>query len=396
MEGVITKVAIERGVTYDSHQLSHSLDLLLDNLGGLSKYVSPGDRVLLKVNLLSPKKPERAVTTHPEIVKVLCGKITELGGIPTVGDSAGGISPKRDRTSDALRISGIQQAAEEAGGEIVNFDQAGAQKVSNKGDLTDESDLYIAKPVLEADTVINLPKLKTHGLTFFTGAVKNMYGAIPGAKKREYHGVFPDREGFSKLLCDIYQTTKPHLTIMDGVWAMEGNGPSAGKRKDLGLLLAGQDGVALDAVAAQIIGFQPMQVPSTRIAHQNGLGQGVTDNIQICGEDSDLSFYRVNGFQLPLTSRALDHIPSGLIRFAMNQMKTVPRINQQICTKCGICHKSCPVDAIVKETDEAGQWFYKICHGSCIDCLCCHELCPEEAVGLDRKSLLGRVFFGKR
>ncbi|OWZ82675.1 DUF362 domain-containing protein [Natranaerobius trueperi] len=365
---------------YNLKIVRSGLEEVLDYIGGLSNYINTGDTVLLKVNMLSPKKPVEAVTTHPNIVQVMCEMIRELGAYPVVGDSSGGVTTKGSRTKHAFKLTEIEKATQRGGGTILNFDEVGAVKVATEN----FNEIYIAKSIYEADIIISLPKFKTHGLTYFTGAIKNMYGVIPGTKKREYHRLYPDVWEFSKLLADLYWETKPDLNIMDGIWAMEGNGPSAGKRKDLGLLLASDDGVALDEIASHIIGFKPKQVKAIKIAHENGYGQGDINNIEL---NKTVNKFKPDNFKHPSTSY-VEMVPSGLIRTLMGQLGTIPEINQSKCSKCGLCHQNCPVDAI--EISKQGQ--FKVKGQACIECLCCHELCPIHAVKLSSKGVLGRIY----
>ncbi|ACB83915.1 DUF362 domain-containing protein [Natranaerobius thermophilus] len=387
MENKLVKVGIERCLDYKHEQLKSTVIKTLNYFGGLEKLVNQGDKVLLKVNLLSPKEPEQAVTTHPQLVKVICELVKELGANPIVGDSSGGMTSKGSRTNRAFQISGIQQAAEEAGAEIVNFDEAGSVEMTSQVQ-GNTYQFYVAQPVIEADVIINLPKLKTHGLTYFTGAVKNMYGVLPGNQKRDLHRKYPDTDEFSRLLSVLYDTVKPDLTIMDGIWSMEGNGPSAGTRKDLGLILASKDGVALDEVACNIIGFRPLQVKTTRMAQ--ALEFGTADLGQISLPDN-ISKYRVDNFQLPDT-RFVEMVPSWLTRAVINQLRTVPQIDSNSCAHCGICQKSCPVDAIKTQRSTNGDKnLYTITPDNCIECYCCHELCPEKAVNIEFRGKLGKL-----
>ncbi len=385
-----TNVSIREVHEYEFYHLQTELELLLDYLGGISRFINAGDRVLLKVNLLSPKKPEQAVTTHPMIVKLLCRKIKEMGAHPVVGDSSGGVTNRGSRTSEVMEISGISQAVTEEGGELINFDEAGSEKIEQE--IAEEKiKLYIAKPVLEADVIINLPKLKTHGLTYFTGSVKNMFGVLPGNQKRDFHRQFPSLTGFSQMLAELYSVIEPDLTIMDGIWAMEGNGPSGGNRRDLGLLLASEDGVALDEVATRIIGFKPGQVKTTNIAKDLGCGTRELSQINVSQE---LSKLKVDDFKLPTTSVAslAERFPSSLTRLVMNQLRTVPVIDSGYCIKCGLCQNSCPVYAIKVIGLEDGEKVYQVQKDKCVECYCCHELCPAEAISIEFRTKLGKLF----
>ena len=240
----------------DYSQSKSAISRSLELIGGLESIVSPGDRVLLKVNLLAPRPPEDAVTTHPAVVAAVIDLVKQAGGIPIVGDSAGMIHP--GATAEALDISGIQAVAAEKGAEIANFDTTGFEKVDVKNGKK-LSSIYMAKPVLEADIIISLPKLKTHELTLFTGAVKNMFGTVP-SRIRKYAHTLGTNELFSQAVVDIYSVRPPDLAIMDGVVGMEGHGPSRGEPVNSGVILAARNCVALDMVSASIMGLSLIHI----------------------------------------------------------------------------------------------------------------------------------------
>lgn len=385
-------VHITRAVSYEPDEVKHGLETLLAPMGGLANFIAPGERVLYKVNLLSPKPPEQAVTTHPTVVKALCEMTRELGAYPVVGDSAGGMTAKGSRTEQAFEVSGIREAAEQGGGEAVNFDQQPRIKLDGHASGL-EGELYIAEEIQSADKIVCVPKLKTHGYTYFTGAIKNMYGVLPGRQKRELHRHFASIEQFSEMLADLYFAVKPHLNIMDGIVGMEGNGPSGGDPRHVGLLLASTDGVALDEIACQLIGYQPLQVNQIQIAHSKGYGQGDAARIQLPGPLKD---YQPDTFELPVT-RAIKLVPPFLTRFVMTQFRVRPVINQARCTRCGICFQNCPVDTINRVNRDPGQepgpnFFYRVDPAHCIECLCCHELCPENAIDLPYRGTLAQLY----
>ncbi|PKM83404.1 MAG: hypothetical protein CVU89_01265 [Firmicutes bacterium HGW-Firmicutes-14] len=355
----------------------------LDLIGGIERFVQPGQRALLKVNALTPKPPEAAVTTHPAFIKAMVREVKRAGGIPMIGDSSAGIIAGQAPTAQTFRATGIEQAAEESGARLVNFDISGVEPVECDGPV---KVLHIARPVLEADVVISLPKLKTHSLTLFTGAVKNMFGCIPGHRKAEYHRMAPVVTEFSEVLVDILAKTKPALAVMDGITGMEGNGPSGGSRRDIGLILAGEDCVALDAVASRIIGIDPFRVLTTSIAHNRRLGVGSPESIDIVGES--LENVIIRDFCLPSTA-FLERMPRFLLRGVFGMLKARPEIDRHICKGCRFCVESCPMTAMkmvgnVPEID----------YNKCISCLCCQELCPGKAIEMKYISPVGKVVGG--
>ncbi len=376
----MSKVAVVRCADYRQEEVDKQVAQCLKLIGGLKKFVKKGDKVLLKVNLLSPEPPEKAITTHPAVVAALIKEIQALGANPVVGDSSGGLMVGRSRTHRSLVKSGIKAVAEKLGAEVVNFDTAGTVSLDNPRGAKPLK-IHIAKPLLEANVVITVPKLKTHSAALFTGAIKNMYGAVPGATKSEYHRLAPRPRDFTKILLDIFQLTKPHLAVMDGILAMEGNGPAAGVPRKLGLILAGEDSVALDAVAAYIIGFNPANVSTISQAFARGLGQGDLNAIEVVGEN--LSNLRLNDFRLP-SNIILEWVPPFLGSYLLGLLRARPRAQKEKCTGCRICVENCPAGAI------DFQGIPRVNYRQCIDCLCCHELCPEQAFELIQENPLAR------
>ncbi|MTI95715.1 MAG: DUF362 domain-containing protein [Firmicutes bacterium] len=330
---------------------------------------TPGQTVLLKVNLLSAKSPEQAVTTHPALVFALARWFIERGARVQVGDSSGGVPTKEggNKTAAALKVSGIAAAAEAAGAEVINFDTAGAVVVHGGERL---NPVLIARPVLDADLVVSVAKLKTHGLTLFTGAVKNMFGAVPGATKAEYHRQLPKLPDFCTGLVDVFAAARPQLAVMDAVWGMEGNGPSAGDVRHRGLVLASRDAVALDTVAANLIGCPPRRVLTTVFAAKRGLGR--MEDVKIMGDEvSPVQF------KLPASAR-LGPVAASVSGRFFGLMTHLPGFMAEKCINCNICVQSCPVTALTAQKPHP-----ELDAAKCIHCFCCHELCPEHAIDLE-------------
>jgi len=347
----------------------------LNNLGGISNFIKDGDTVLIKPNLLQAKKPEEAITTHPAVVEGIINIVKEVGAIPVVGDSPGW-------PVDDLKIywetSGILEVCNRLDTKIANFEASGVYIKDLNGNR-----YFIARPVLDADLVINVPKIKTHGLTVFTCAVKNMYGVVPGLKKTEYHKQSPNPSKFARHVVDIYSLSKPGLNIVDGVIGMDGTGPSAGNPKELGMILASTDGVALDSLITHLLGKDPLKVPTTKIAYEMGLGKGDINKIQVLGYLPDI---RTDFKWPPNIASSLDMVPSFIARALMKFYWARPSINGDKCTDCKTCIRSCPVDAL-----KAGVYIPEFNYDDCIKCMCCMEMCPEKAVQIE-KSLINRLF----
>ena len=360
--------------SYEAIEIRSALKRALDPLGGIEAFVKPGQRVLLKPNLLSAKDPLRAITTHPMLVEAVAEEVQRVGANPFVGDSPGGAVRGIKRV---WANTGMEEMAQRAGLELVNFEASGS-----KGIKFGAYTFYIAKPVLEADVIINLPKLKTHSLTLLTCAVKNMFGVMPGFRKGEQHKRYPKPGEFARMLVHLYKLVTPSLTIVDAVLAMEGNGPSSGQPRWLKMLMAGEDAVAVDAAVGRVIGFPDGFVDTTRIATEMGLGEGRVEHLNVVG---DAAGRTAEGFVLP-SNRVQKLVPRPLVKLIAPLVWVKPVIMPTKCTGCGFCAESCPVKTIAKE----GK-VYKIVDKHCIKCLCCHELCPESSVEI-KLSWLARFF----
>jgi uncharacterized protein (DUF362 family)/Pyruvate/2-oxoacid:ferredoxin oxidoreductase delta subunit len=315
--------------------------------------------------------------------------VREAGGIPFVADSPGaGVPFTRAGLRRVYRETGLLDLAERTGTEL-NWDTTVVQVALPRGKLLKRLD--VIRPVLEADLVIAMPKLKTHVFTALTGATKILFGIVPGLAKPGYHAKLGSSDRFAEMLLDIVDYIRPSLFVMDGVLAMEGDGPgSHGSPRPVGVLLASRNAVAMDVVACQLIGADPRQVPMLQAAKIRGWWDGSLRDIDIVGEHVQEAV--VPDFQLPQT-----HPPGGdgLISLGMPakalhplfRSALTPRVAPQRsrCTACRTCVRGCPQGAVsivdgLATVDDA----------NCIRCYCCHELCPESAIQL-RYSWLGRL-----
>lgn len=357
--------------------IESALRVGLQELGGMSKFVKPGQRVLLKVNLLMKKRPEEAVTTHPTVVEAAVRLVQEAGGIPIIGDSPGGPYTQSALNSIYTR-SGLRDVAERTGA-ILNED-FGQSVVSHPEGRISKS-LTLTKSVTEADVVFTLSKLKTHGMMTFTGAVKNMFGAIPGLLKAEYHFKMASTKDFANLLVDIVTYVKPALSIMDGIVGMEGDGPSAGRPRNVGALLVSEDPFALDVVATNLIGLKPEKVPTIMAARERNLVSRM-DEVELKGDDRSL--WRIQDFKVPKTVGVnfldMAPLPQNIRRFLTDRVRPRPEFNYSLCKGCHVCIENCPPKALTVDENRKP----KVDLNMCIRCFCCQELCPHKAVEIAR------------
>jgi uncharacterized protein (DUF362 family) len=377
----MAKVVLQDCSEYSIDLLTEKINTGVELLGGWDSFVSPGMKVLLKVNLIGPKAADTAAITDPTFVRALTRILKNLGCVVWIGDSSGGAIAGIAPTAQALSVSGLKKVADEEGAFIKNFDREGVIEVAI--DDGHEEKMYLAKPMFDADVVINLPKLKTHSAQIYTGAVKNLFGCIPGLKKADYHRMAPDPKDFGMIIADIHKAVKVDLHIMDGVSAMQGEGPTAGQVYHAGKILRGRDPLAVDTVAAAMLGMEVEDVPILMSAREKQLGCSDLNEIEIVG-DYDAP-PRLGGFKLPTKFRSTKKRNQQVLVKLIDFLKTRPRINTKACKQCNMCVESCPVKAIERDTKI-------IDYNLCIECMCCHELCQFKAVELRKDNRLADVF----
>jgi len=373
----MSKVIIEECESYNTDVIIEKLNNGMDFIGGWESFVKPGMKVLLKVNLIGPKSSETASVTHCEFVRAIAKILKEIGCIVWIGDSSGGAIAGIAPTKQSFEVSGLNSVALDMGAEIKNFDREGVKECVITSDYATK--LYLAKPIFDADLVINLPKFKTHSAAIYTGAVKNVFGCIPGLRKAEYHKLLPDPKNFGSMLADIHENSKISLHIMDGITAMQGEGPTAGDVYNAHKILISTDPLALDTVAAKMIGIDIIDLPILNAARERNIGQWKLENIQVCG-DYD-SPPELKEFKLPKKFNSKKKQNYKALIKVIDFLKTRPKINLSICKSCNMCVESCPVQAIDKETK-------RIDYSKCIECMCCHELCRYKAVELKKDNMI--------
>lgn len=363
--------ALKRCDSYDSDAVQAGVDALFALCGGIERVIHPGQRVLIKLNLLMKRTPDRATTTHPEVARAIVRAVQRIGAIAILADSPGG-PYTRGALSGVYETCGIRRVAEETGCTL-NDDFSTTTRYFETGKAARHLDLL---GVLDhVDAVITVGKLKTHGLTTMTGCVKNLYGLVPGTTKVEYHARYQDVSLFSDMLVDICECVKPCFAILDAIEGMEGEGPSGGRPRKIGALIAGSNAHAVDAAAAQLIGLRPEQVTTLEAAKKRGL----------------LPEYTLAGDPIePLLIRDFD-IPMGLRRGSwvrlMNQLpqrfRPRPVFTHRRCDGCGVCMRSCPAKAISMDERRRPQVDIK----ACIRCYCCQELCPKTDIEVRRNPI---------
>ena len=379
-------VTITRCRNYDLDEVKSAIAASLYPLGGMARFVGKGQRVLVKPNLLASRAPEAAVTTHPAVVQAVVEEVQRAGGVAVIGDSPGGRNMGQSYAR-LLRRTGMMEVVEATGCKWVSFDDSFVDVQAPNARAFKR--FTVGKAVTDADRVIVLPKLKTHQLTYYTGAVKIVYGYIPGLLKAEYHlHTGTDAETFSDLLLDLHGALPPTLAIMDAVVGMEGQGPSNGNPREIGLILASENCHALDLVACSIIGFDQMAVPTVRKAAERGIGPRDLGEVLISGEP--IENVRVRDFAKPQTM-ILAKIPPSILHAVGYLFAARPSIRRSRCISCGKCAEGCPPKAIRYTKGEIPSIRYR----HCIRCYCCQELCPQGAVEVSYPWIRRVVGIGK-
>jgi uncharacterized protein (DUF362 family)/Pyruvate/2-oxoacid:ferredoxin oxidoreductase delta subunit len=372
-------VSLRRQDGYDPAEMRASLEALLAPLGGMGRFVRPGETVLLKPNLVFGFPPERAATTHPVLVRAVAESALAAGGTLRIGDSPG-IGSGRS----AGRRAGLVDALADLPVEWVEF-----TPVTVEDGTRVFQHLEIAREAIEADVVLNLPKLKTHCQMLMTMAVKNLFGVVVGARKFQWHyRAGRDKATFARMLLEICRAAGPDLSIVDAVVSMDGNGPTAGSPNPTGFLAAGADPLAVDAVLVDILGIPREELWTLQAARAAGLT--AWEDAGTAGARPEA--LRPGSWRLPETApgmamlgqRWIHRVPV-LGRLLRREATPLPRVKRDACVGCAACREVCPADAIrmaeaLPEIDEA----------RCIRCYCCHELCPHHAMGL-RRGLLHRM-----
>ncbi|MGC8494624.1 MAG: DUF362 domain-containing protein [Syntrophobacteraceae bacterium] len=375
----------------DYDHAEEKMEMLFSMLGGMSRFVKPEEKIVLKVNLLQPAAPDQAVTTHPRIVAAVARLVKEAGALPVIADSPGAGYKYTSKTLDTLyRKTGMIDAAKSSGAEL-NFDTTVRAVSFPAGKLIKHFE--VIGPVATADGVLGVCKLKTHTLMSITGAVKNNFGVIAGLSKPGYHAKLHDKEQFADMLLDLAEYVSPRLSIMDAVIGMEGDGPGvAGVPRPVGLLLGSVNPLALDIVASEIVGLRREQNPLLLAAAKRGATPSEVAQVEVVG--ADVQEIRVPGYRLPATVEELgirQHLswwqkPMG--PFIKDWLSQAVRVVEKKCVGCGICRESCPAGAIAMTQGKRKR--ASIDDNLCIRCYCCHELCPEGAVEL-RRSFMHKV-----
>ncbi|MBP3414546.1 MAG: DUF362 domain-containing protein [Clostridia bacterium] len=367
--------------TYDSEKVYSVIEQQAEAMG-LDKIISPGCTVVLKPNLVIKRKPEEASTTHPEVVGAVIRAVKKRGaGKVIIAESGGGLYNKAVMSA-SYNTCGITDVCKREGAEL-NFDFS--DKLIKHPDALLCHQFNIITPVIDADVLINIAKLKTHSMTGYSGAVKNLFGCVPGLMKPELHCQYPDRSQFQQMIVDLNTLLKPSAVFIDAIDCMEGDGPTGGSPRHVGAVVAAYNPFAADIAASRMIAVDPSKIYMLSHGMEQGLSPNDLSEVELYGDPEAL---RVADFVQPKTKSIdfLDRVPAFLRPIArVGERLIAPRpvINRKKCIGCGKCSESCPQHTIIFDKSKKAQIIKK----DCIKCYCCHEMCPIRAIDIKRQSI---------
>ena len=337
-------------------------------------FITPGMTVLLKPNVINDMAPERAVCTHPEVVRAVAELALEAGGQVVVADQPG--YALTEDPSAAFERNGMLRACADLPVTFELLARGGYREVAAPQAYRLPAVQYATR-ALEADRIINLPKAKTHSQTLFTGAIKNMFGAMAPKQRIESH-LFGRYWALSEAVVDCYGARRPDFSLMDAVDVMEGMGPTQGQPRRLGMIAASTDGVALDVVTQQALGFGPEEVATTVVAANVGLGTRTLAQIELSGADLAGLTHHIRRAPVVQIERL-----GPLVKLFRGLVTARPKVERRLCEACGACAGICPGKAIRIED------YARIDYDRCVECFCCQEACPHDAITLKRSRLYG-------
>ncbi len=374
-------VSIKKAENYSFDTVKKAVIDSLNPLGSINAFVKPGQKVLLKPNLLAAITPEKAVTTHPVLIAAVTSIVQEAGATVIIGDS-----PGIGDLDSVKNSTGLTKVLEEYNVELADFSN---ELIFENDDNFILKRIPLAKAVADADVIISLPKLKTHVQMTMTCAVKNQFGLVLGMEKGQYHFRLKTRDALANAMLDINRIAQPALAICDAIDAMEGEGPSGGEPRHLGLIISSADFMALDVVACKIIGLNPESVPLIQAGKKQSFGETDFNKIEVVGEK--IENVAVNDFKQIENLKGILQIlpmPSFMLKFFGALWAAKPRINNDKCIKCYKCRDGCPVNPPAIDPDKKSA--NKVNDKTCIKCYCCHEFCPVKAIDL-KQSWIDRL-----
>lgn len=368
------RVYLNRCTTYDVDQIFQIMDAGFAQMGVYDRLYA-GKTVVLKPNLIMKSNPEDAIITHPAVTAAVGLCVKKTGAKVLIAESPGG--PYTPHVMKSLyRGCGYTEMAEHYGFDLYT-DCKSREVFLPAGKICRK--LSVIEPFLNADFIIDIAKLKTHGMTGFSGAVKNLFGVVPGLMKPELHCRYPQKEDFAEMLVDVCDFVKPDVCVIDGIYGMQGNGPTGGEKRFVGALLVSADPYAADMAATELINIRPEEILMLKSAAARGLAPESLSDITIVGET--LAEMRITDYKRAKASSTdfIDRIPKMMRPLAAKLATPYPKVRARACIGCGKCAESCPQHVITVEHKKA-----RIKLNGCIRCFCCHEMCPVHVIAIKR------------
>lgn len=351
----------------ENYEPENCMTALREALDGKLDWVKDGMRIVIKVNLVTPARPEQSATTHPALVSALVSLLNERGATCVIGDCPGGLFNAAYLES-AYAMSGMKRVQ----GAALNFNTS----------VTHEGRFDYASYLFDCDAIINFCKLKTHSMMGMSAAVKNMFGVIPGIIKSEMHYDYPEADDFAKMLISLNERFRPRLNIVDAVIGMEGNGPTAGKSRRIGYVMAGESPYEVDDLCAKLIELDPESLPTVRAAREMGL---YSPDYTVNGEYSPVADFE------PAVPRDVRFSHGSIVgKFLELALKSKPSVTKDECVGCKKCYEICPAKAI-----EMVSRLPVIDRKKCIRCYCCQEFCPRGAM-VAKRPAIARVLLSNK
>ncbi len=367
-------VALVRCESYERGVVEERVARAFDLVGGPAAVVKPGESVFLKVNALLAYEPDRAVTTHPEVVRAVALQLQNVTDRITIGDNPGGPF----NVERVYEKTGFAKVAEETGCSLC-LDSSARQVVLHEGRCM--KSFTISEAMASADRLVSVSKFKTHMSMNVTCAVKNMFGAVPGMNKFTYHGRFSREEDFANLIVDVALASDPDFHVVDAVIGMDGNGPRQGRARPLGVIAAGRDAFAVDLAMMGVIAHEPRVNKPLAAAIDRGLCPPITSDLNLVGDD--LRELAVADFVMPARKDIGSRVPGFVMDKIGGMVSLRPVPSARRCTGCMMCAKVCPENAVMMVDSVA-----RIDTRKCIKCYCCHELCEADAIDLEKPWLM--------
>ncbi len=387
MEDRMEKVIIKKCSSYNYQEVERAVFSSMEYCPALKGKEKKTGKALLKVNLLKKNVPEDVVTTHPAVVEAAVRYLQNQGWKVIIGDSPGGPFYKK-RLYEIYRASGMVKVAEATGCEL-NYDVSSVEVKNEKAAKL--KTMEIIRVVTKVDLIVSIAKFKTHCMMLYTGGVKNLFGVIPGLTKAKYHFKMHTIENFADHLIDICEYVRPDFSLIDAIEGMEGNGPSSGTKRHVGLLLAAENPYALDTVGTYIMGMDPLSVPTVQAARRRDLFNGKLHSVKIVG--NDVETVPVTPFKQPGSikkSLISGIVPRKVENFFIKSLRPKPIFYHEKCISCGDCLRGCPARIIAMKNEKPVADL-----DNCISCFCCHELCPAKAIDI-KVHWLYKILFGRK